>query len=96
MPDNRQTGSQPPGKAQSGQEVSFAVPPPVRVSPFKESPQKRKEPSPGQKMINEKSKTGNISAQGNFEFDIIIYVHVSKFLIFIFCILMICVDKSIA
>jgi hypothetical protein len=67
MPDNRQTGSQLPGKAQSGHEVSFAVPPPVRVSPFKESPQKRKEPSPGQKMKNEKSQTGNLTAHGNFE-----------------------------
>jgi hypothetical protein len=69
MPDNRQTGSQPPGKAQSGHEVSFAVPPPVRVSPFKESPQKRNEPSPGQKMKNEKSMTGNFSPHGNFEIE---------------------------
>jgi hypothetical protein len=67
MLDNKQTGSQPPGKAQSGQEVSFAVPPPVRVSPSKESPQKRKETPPGQKMKNEKSKTGNLTAHGNFE-----------------------------
>jgi hypothetical protein len=78
MPDNRQTGSQLPGKAQSGHEVLFAVPPPVRVSPFKESPQKRKETPPGQKMKNEKSKTGNLSAQGNFEIEIYLFTFTSE------------------